>query len=61
MLFGGVACARDQAELGEVTVPAGSSASFTFTVTCVNYPDADQSAYQGTLGCYRTVVSEIAE
>ena len=48
-------------ELGEVTVPAGSSASFIFTVTFVNYPDADQSAYQGTLGSYRTIVSEIAD
>ena len=48
-------------ELGEVTVPAAATASFTFTVIFVNHPDADQSAYQGTLGCYRTVVSEIAD
>ena len=48
-------------ELGEVTVPAGGEASFLFCVTFVNYPDADQSAYQGTVGCYRTVVSEIFE
>ena len=48
-------------ELGEVTVPAGSTASFSFTVTFVNHPDADQSAYQGTLGCYRTIVSAIED
>ena len=48
-------------ELGEVTVPAGATENFEFTVTFVNHPSADQSAYQDTRGCYRRIVSEIAE
>lgn len=52
-------------EVGEVTVPAGGTAELIFTVTLVNYPDLDQSAYQGfgSLGagetCYRHVVSVV--
>ena len=52
-------------EVGEVTVPAGGTAELVFTVLFVNYPDLDQSAYQGfgTLGsgeaCYRRRVSVV--
>jgi hypothetical protein len=51
--------------VGEVTVPAGGTAELIFTVTLVNYPDLDQSAYQGfgTLGageaCHRRIVSAV--
>lgn len=64
LLSYGAPVAPTDTELGTVTVPAGGEAELAFSVMLVNYPDTDQSAYQGfgTGGeetCYRQILSDL--